>query len=41
MTCKRTTYYHPFFMFGWRIELFANRDDVIESVRARRWYEGL
>jgi hypothetical protein len=41
MICKRTTYYHPFFMFGWRIELFANRDDVVESVRARRWYEGL
>jgi len=41
MICKRTTHYHPFFMLGWRIELFANRDDVIESVRARRWYEGL
>jgi hypothetical protein len=39
--CERTTYYHPFYMFGWRIELFANRDDVIESVRARRRYDGL
>jgi hypothetical protein len=41
MVCNRTTYYHPLYMFGWRIELFANRDDVIESVRARRSYEGL
>ena len=41
MICERTTYYHPFFLFGWRIELFANRDDVVESVHARRWYEGL
>jgi hypothetical protein len=41
MICKRYTYYHPFYMFGWRIELFANRDDVIESVRAIRWYDGL
>jgi hypothetical protein len=39
--CERYTYYHPFYMFGWRIELFANQDDVIESVRARRWYDGL
>jgi len=39
--CERTTHYHPFYMFGWKIELFANRDDVIESVRAIRWYEGL
>jgi hypothetical protein len=39
--CERTTYYHPFYMFGWRIELFANRDDVIESMRARRRYDGL
>jgi len=41
MICKRYTYYHPFFMGGWRIELFANRDNVIESVRAIRWYDGL
>jgi len=41
MVCNRTTYYHPLYMFGWRIELFANRDDVIESVRAGRSYEGL
>jgi hypothetical protein len=41
MICKRYTYYHPFYMFGWRIELFANRDDVIESVRAIRSYDGL
>jgi hypothetical protein len=39
--CRRYTYYHPFYMYGWKIELFANRDDVIESVRAIRWYEGL
>jgi hypothetical protein len=41
MICKRYTYYHPFYMFGWKIELFASRDDVIESVRAIRWYDGL
>jgi hypothetical protein len=41
MVCNRTTYYHPLYMFGWRIELFANQDDVIESVSARRSYEGL
>jgi hypothetical protein len=41
MICKRSTYYHPFYQFGWRIELFANPDDVVESVRARRWYEGV
>ena len=41
MICKRYTYYHPFYRFGWRIELFANPNDVIESVRARRWYDGL
>jgi hypothetical protein len=39
--CERTTYYHPFYMFGRKIELFANGEDVIESVRAIRWYEGL
>jgi hypothetical protein len=41
IVCNRTTYYHPLYMFGWRIELFANQDDVIESVSARRSYEGL
>jgi hypothetical protein len=41
MICKRYTYYHPFYMFGWKIEMFASRDDVIESVRAIRWYDGL
>jgi hypothetical protein len=41
MICKRYTYYHPFYMFGWKIELFANRGDVIESARAIRWYDGL
>jgi hypothetical protein len=39
--CRRYTYYHLFYMFGWRIELFANRHDVIESVRAIRLYNGL
>lgn len=41
MICKRYTHYHPLYMFGWKIELFANPDDVLESVRALRWYEGL
>jgi hypothetical protein len=41
MICERYTYYHPLYMFGWRIELFASAHDVIESVHAIRWYDGL
>jgi hypothetical protein len=41
VVCKRNTYYHPFYMVGWKIELFANQDGVIESVRAIRSYDGL
>jgi hypothetical protein len=41
MICERYTYFHPLYMFGWRIELFASPDDVVESVRALRWYDGL
>jgi hypothetical protein len=41
MICERYTYYHPLYMGGWRIELFASPGNVIEGVRAIRWYDGL
>jgi hypothetical protein len=39
--CERLTHFHPLGQRGWKIYLFADRDDVIESVRAIRYYDGV
>jgi hypothetical protein len=39
--CERMTYFHPLMQGGWKIELFADRDDVVDNVRALRYYEGI
>ena len=39
--CKRLTHFHPIGQFGWKIQLFADSDDVVESIRAIRYYDGL
>jgi hypothetical protein len=39
--CMRRTYFHPFGSFGWQIYLFPNEVDVVESMSANRWYDGL
>ena len=39
--CMRPTYVHPFFAYGWEVYLFAGEVDVVGSMMARRYYNGL
>jgi hypothetical protein len=39
--CKRLTYFHPLGSGGWEIRLFVDRNDMLESVNASRYYDGV
>jgi hypothetical protein len=39
--CTRLRYFHPLASFGWEIYLFASEADTVESMMARRYYDGL
>jgi hypothetical protein len=39
--CERLTAFHPLMQWGWKIYLFTDADDLVDSVRAFRYYEGV
>jgi hypothetical protein len=39
--CRRCTYVLPLGIGGWEIDLFADRNDAVESVYATRYYDGV